>query len=295
MAVLLDQYLPFDSGPGGNAQEAQWREMMKHMLGSAAGVIRGFANSFNSFGDSSGMQVKVDTGECFMRGHFGKSTAIKVLPIAANSSGSARKDRVVLRTDFVGNEIEVDVLTGTPSGSPVAPAVTQNSSIWETSLAVVDVANGAVTITSGNVVDNRTYTTVIAKYSRNTTFNITTSASFTEFQCNTIEIPSGDVVANSTMSQFTLNRAGLWTLNWYAGFTGASVGGRAVQIRDSAATVYVESSMPTNTTGTNTFLTASTTERFSSGQIVRPIVWQTTGGALTVLAGATFTMSWIGP
>ncbi|MES2405559.1 MAG: hypothetical protein V4567_14660, partial [Pseudomonadota bacterium] len=46
-----------------------------------------------------------------------------------------RIDRVVLRADFVNNNIVLDVLQGTPAVSPAAPALTQNTSIWEISLA----------------------------------------------------------------------------------------------------------------------------------------------------------------
>src|ERR1043165_4726871 len=167
MAVTLDSYLPFDSGAGASVQESQWRDMMKHMLGSGSGVVRGFGNDFQTIGDSSGMQVKVNTGECWMRGHYGSSTSQKTLPIASNSSGSTRIDIVVIRCHFANNNIVVDVVQGTPGGS--APSVTQNTTMWETKLAEVTVTNGAVTITSGNVADRRVYTVAYSKWTRNTT------------------------------------------------------------------------------------------------------------------------------
>lgn len=297
MAVTADEYLPFDSGPGASVQESGWRNMMKHMVGSASGVIRGFGNDCNTFGDSSGMQVKMNTGECFMRGHYGSFSSLKTLAIASNASGNPRVDIVVLRCHFANNNIVVDVVQGTPAGSPVAPSVTQNTTMWETKLADVAVANGAVTITSGNVTDRRVFTTSIAKYSRNSGFSITSSSVFTEFPCNTIEIASGDVVANSTSlpSQFTVNRSGIWDMSFFCGFTAASAGGRSIQIRDSGATVYVEATQVTSSSGINTWISATTTEKFSVGQIVRAIVWQSSGGALSTVAGSTFTMSWKGP
>src|SRR6266498_4982574 len=173
MALVLEEYLPFDSGPGASVQESGWRDMMKHMLGSASGVIRGFGNDFSAFGDSSGMQVKVNTGECFIRGHYGNSSSLKTLPISSNSSGNPRIDIVVLRAHFGNNNIVVDVITGTPAGSPTAPSVTQNTTMWETKLAEVAVANGAVTITAGNVTDRRAYTVAYAQYIRTSAKTLT--------------------------------------------------------------------------------------------------------------------------
>lgn len=295
MATNLDTYIPFDSGPGASVQEAGWREMMKHMLGSASGVIRGFDNDCNTFGDSSGMQVKVNTGQCWMRGHYGAITSQKTLSIASNSSGNPRIDIVVLRCHFTNNNIVLDVVQGTPNASPVAPSVTQNTSMWETKLADVAVANGAVTITSGNVTDRRVFTTCLAKYSRSSSFAITASGAFTEVQFNTAELTTGDVTANSTMSQFTLNRAGIWTMSFFAGFAANATGARDIQIRDSGTTVYMEAADVVSSSSINSWISGSATEKFNAGQIVRAVAYQNSGGSLNLLTGSTFTMHWIGP
>lgn len=153
MATALDLYQPFDAGAGANVTEDNWRKMARFWAGT--GAIRGEDNDFLAYGDSSGKQVKVKTGKCFVRGHYGENTSEKTLAIADNASGNPRIDRVVLRADFTNNRIELAILQGTPAGSPTAPAVTQNSSIWETSLAQVAVANGFSTITAANVTDER--------------------------------------------------------------------------------------------------------------------------------------------
>lgn len=146
-ATLLDSYMPFDTGPGSSVNEDGWRQFAKYFSGD--GIKRGIANGFNTFGDSTGMQVKVDTGECQIQGQWGKGTSIKTQAIASNASGSNRLDLVILRNDFVANSISVDVLTG--SSPTVLPTLTQNTTKWEVQLAVVTVPNGAVTITAGNV------------------------------------------------------------------------------------------------------------------------------------------------
>lgn len=156
MAVTLDTYAPFDAGAGANSMEATWRAMMRHLLSS--GPIRGEDLEFEVFADSTGMQVKVRTGEAWMRGHWGEGTSTKTLPIAANSSGSTRIDRVVLRLDATNNLIELDVVGGTP-GSGVPTALTQNASIWEESLATVSVPNADASIDAAQVTDDRTWST----------------------------------------------------------------------------------------------------------------------------------------
>lgn len=155
MTTALDLYVPFDAGAGANLTEDNWRKMARHWLGT--GVLRGEDNELQVYGDSSGMQVKVKTGKAWVRGHYGESTAEKTLAIAVADATNPRIDVVVLRADFDNNLIELVVLTGTPAGSPVAPAVTQSSAIWEVALAQVAVAAAAVTIAAGNVTDARLY------------------------------------------------------------------------------------------------------------------------------------------
>jgi len=152
MAVTLDTYAPFDDGPGADALEATWRKMFSRVLSD--GVFRGVANAFKVYADSTGLQVKVQTGECWIAGHWGESTAEKVLPIQANALGLTRADRIILRNHFGDNRIELDVLTGT-SGTPTA--VTSNTTLREISLATLLVPNGDTTIADDQLTDDRTY------------------------------------------------------------------------------------------------------------------------------------------
>lgn len=153
MATTLDTYAPYDAGAGADSMEATWRKMMRRVL--ETGVIAHVTNEFNVFADSTGMQVKVSTGECWIQGQWGESTAQKTLAIASNSSGSTRGDRVILRNDFVNNRIELDVLTGV---SATPPAVTQDASKWEISLATVSIPNADASIDAGQVTDDRQWT-----------------------------------------------------------------------------------------------------------------------------------------
>lgn len=295
MAVALDSYLPFDSGAGATVLESQWRDMAKHFVASSAGVIRGFGSNFNCFGDSSGMQVKVSTGECWMRGHYGSTSSQKTLAIAANSSGNPRIDIAVIRVHFGNNNIVLDIVQGTPGASPVAPNVTQNTSMWETKLADIAVANGAATITAGNVTDQRTYTTVFAKASRSTTLNVPLTT-YTVPAFDTIDAATADVTWNAAGGVATLQRSGIWTLDAGVGWAANSAGGRRIIIADSADNSYYRTDTPNMGASEQTYQQTSGTRYLAAGSTVKVRLWNNVGGGISTVAGWLYlSMTWIGP
>lgn len=152
MAAAMDSYAPFDSGAGSSVTEDGWRSMQRRI--SIAGVVRGQGSEMLPFGDSTGMQVKIPSGEVQIESHWGAITSTKTHAITSNSSGSTRYDLVVARANWTTNVVEFDVLAGTP-GAGTAPAVTRNTAQWEIPLAVVTVVNGAVTIAAADVKDAR--------------------------------------------------------------------------------------------------------------------------------------------
>lgn len=155
MAVTFDSYSPFDSGAGSNVTEDGWRAMMRRT--SRSGVIRDIANSMLVYGDSSGMQVKVKTGEVWLEGHWGQIATEKTVAIAAAHATLARLDLIVARVDYVNNLIQVDAVTGTAAATPVAPNLTRNSSIYECALAVVSVPAADTGIDAAQVTDARVW------------------------------------------------------------------------------------------------------------------------------------------
>lgn len=154
MATPFSSYRPFDTGAGASVSEAGWRAMAKHWLTS--GPIR-TGNGLEVYGDSSGRQVKVKTGEVWIQGHHGQLDTLTTLSITANTSGLGRVDLVVARMDSTANLIELDVVLGTPGVSPVAPSLTMSSTVWEVPLATVVVGDGVSTITAGAVFDARNF------------------------------------------------------------------------------------------------------------------------------------------
>lgn len=150
-ATAMDSYAPFDAGAGANVTEDGWRAMMRR--GNIAGVVKGQLLELLPFGDSTGMFVKVSTGETVIEGYWGQVASTKTLTIGANVSGSTRLDVVVARAQWANNVVEVDVIQGTPGSG--APSVTRDSTKWEIPLGIVTVINGAATIAAADVKDAR--------------------------------------------------------------------------------------------------------------------------------------------
>jgi len=128
------------------------------------GVVKGYGNDLQVYGNSSGMKVLIKTGKVFVHTHFGILSNEVELGIPAADPTYGRKDLVVARAVYASapNSIMVlDVKTGAPSSNPVPPTLTKTAGVtWEVPLAIVSVAAGASTISSGAVADARIYSVV---------------------------------------------------------------------------------------------------------------------------------------
>lgn len=304
MATTLDTYAPFDSGAGSSVTEDTWRKFMRHMLGSASGIIRGFDNELNPSAPGTGMTVTVDTGQCWMRGHYGENASLKTLPIAAAHATLARKDRMIVRGDFTNNRIELDVLTGTASATPVAPSLTQSTSIWETSVAVVSVAAAASSINSGNITDDRMYTSAQARYAASSNQGTATGV-YTKIAFSTAISRSGDIVFDTTNNQFVLLRSGLWVIKAQTRWVADGVGKREIIIADPST---VSGGLCTNLLGEQAGAPTSSIEaclscvaivRVPLNQIIAAFAYHNSSTTpLNIVAannGTDISLMWVGP
>lgn len=109
----------------------------------------------------TGMQVIVSPGFCMAGGAFGCLEKAKTLKISTASS-SDRIDIVVARRDNNNayRNIDVYVVKGTPSSSPVAPQPTRNDSVYEIVLAHVFIARGTSSISEYRITDTRLNTSL---------------------------------------------------------------------------------------------------------------------------------------
>lgn len=112
------------------------------------------------FADSTGRQVKVRAGKrAIVRGYewFSDPTADEIIGnLPANTSTNPRIDRLVLRLNRTARTVRTLHLVGTPAVTPVAPSLTQTTSIsadvFDFPLARWQVAAGYTTIAAGDIV-----------------------------------------------------------------------------------------------------------------------------------------------
>jgi hypothetical protein len=108
----------------------------------------------------SGMTCCVLAGSAWINGYAYENTDTLVLDLATASGVNPRIDRVVIRLDAVNREIRLAVLTGTPTTTPTAPALTRNNDIYELGIADIAIAQGVISITANNITDTRMNTSL---------------------------------------------------------------------------------------------------------------------------------------
>jgi len=129
---MAQSSFPFEDIDTTEAQFSQWA---RHFNSGVNAIPTG---TELSVGAGAGLAVNVLAGEAMVRGHYYASTATESLSLIAADPTDARIDLVVLRLNSVANSIVLAVLAGTPSGSPVAPTLTQtDTGIFEQALAQV--------------------------------------------------------------------------------------------------------------------------------------------------------------
>ena len=143
---------PFENIDTSETQFSQWARNI------GEGVKTGSLNELEVFADSTGMQVKVKSGQAMVRGHYYQNTAEVTLTVTAADLSNPRIDTVLIELDPSANTIVLRVVAGTPGASPTPTALVQtDSGVYQFKLAEVLVATGAITITADAVTDGRTY------------------------------------------------------------------------------------------------------------------------------------------
>lgn len=164
MGVINDKGFPFTNVGGDRVYgSADWRNYFQCLMTN--GVI-------NKIGDeleitqalTPAKTVLVSTGAIYINGVIREITSALTLDVSENVSGNPRIDVIVARLDLTDRQVEFAVLEGTPASSPTAPSVTQNSTIWEISLAEIELANGYFTITDSLITDTRSFGVVKASH-----------------------------------------------------------------------------------------------------------------------------------
>lgn len=104
---------------------------------------------------SSGMNVIVGMGEGWINGHKLVNTTDLTLTLDASDVILNRIDAIVMYMDLTNRVMGIRVKTGTPNNSPVAPAMTRTSSLYEMCLAQIRVNKQVTAVTDANITDTR--------------------------------------------------------------------------------------------------------------------------------------------
>ena len=104
----------------------------------------------------TGMQIEVETGRAFCNGYRyrNKDNSI-VKPIAIADGEQSRIDNVVLRLDLTNRTFTCQIVQGSYSNSPVAPALVRDTTTYDLRLAKISVPAGTTAITDDLITDCR--------------------------------------------------------------------------------------------------------------------------------------------
>ena len=104
---------------------------------------------------SIGLAVIVAAGSAWINGYRYENTDDLNLPLTTANGSNPRIDRIVVRLSQISRSVQIAVVDGTPAATPVAPALTRTSDVYELCLADVLVPTAATSIVSNNIVDTR--------------------------------------------------------------------------------------------------------------------------------------------
>jgi hypothetical protein len=147
---------PFDSQ---TSTETDWSRILRQISALPGGGVNGVPGdaTLQPYADSTGMQVKVRSGQAMVRGHMYMSDATVTLAIGASTS-NPRIDAIVLTLDPTANSIVLAIVAGTAAASPVAPTLTQtDTAVYQLLLGTVYVAASSSTVSAGNITDVRSF------------------------------------------------------------------------------------------------------------------------------------------
>jgi len=179
----LTEYSRFFGGPEGSVPEytqPEFAEVLSKIF--TDGVFSDIDNELEVVEtDPDALAVRINTGEAWIQGFWYQNTAYLTKSLAAADPDNDRIDRIVLRLDTTTNfKISIEVLTGTPAGSPSAPALTQTASIYEISLAQILVEEDATSVSDAKITDERTFANVTGAETNTPGENLLVNSAFVD-------------------------------------------------------------------------------------------------------------------
>lgn len=154
----MEKYLFFNSIAGDRVYQAEdFATYFKNLITN--GVLNyGNPNSLKITSNST-FEVVVSAGFGYIDGYLYHNDTPMYLNVDLPDAVLHRKDIVVLEKDLINRWMQVRVIKGTPSASPVLPTLTRNSNVYQMCLAEITINAGQASILSGNIWDTRSDTT----------------------------------------------------------------------------------------------------------------------------------------
>lgn len=107
---------------------------------------------------SPNMSIKVLSGEAWINGWWYRNTEEYTLSLDVADGVLNRIDAIVLRWGNQERDMWLQVIKGTASSSPVAPAIRRDADYYDLQLATVSIVKGAIKITQSAINDTRLVT-----------------------------------------------------------------------------------------------------------------------------------------
>ncbi|MGH0511155.1 hypothetical protein ACQVN8_25645 [Bacillus paranthracis] len=150
----MEKFSFFNSVNGDRRYKAEdWANYFNKFITN--GYFPNIASNLQVIASGTNMKVTLRAGAAWINGYMYQNTTDFDLTIQTADAVNSRKDRVVLRLDHEKREIKAYVKKGTPSSSPVSPALQRDADAYELAVAEVHVRNGVVVITQEAVTDVR--------------------------------------------------------------------------------------------------------------------------------------------
>lgn len=118
------------------------------------GVSADIQDSFKVLA-SSGMQINLNPGFCWIHGYYAKNSSMYPLTVSAAPPTDTRIDAVVLRWSRSDRNILPQVLTGVASPNPQRPQIVRNADTYDLLLGYITLNAGDSVISNNMITDTR--------------------------------------------------------------------------------------------------------------------------------------------
>lgn len=109
---------------------------------------------------NSGMTVQVGAGRMFINSRWLQNDSVFNIILSSAHATLNRRDLIIARLDYSNRMITMGKKNGTPAANPTAPSVVRNGTYYEMVLAEIYVGAGVTSITTANITDKRSDTSV---------------------------------------------------------------------------------------------------------------------------------------